>query len=743
MANDVTIDIEVETKSAQKSIKKLEKSFTDFSKSAKSGTENATKAFDVFKGVVAAQAVIGGLKALGSAAFGIGAGFVKSAAQIEGLTSQLTTLTGSATDAANILVDLQQFAASTPFQLPGLAETTKKLLSFGFSQEEIIPKLKELGDVAAGSGADLGNLALIFGQVNAAGKLTGERLLQLQERAIPIGPALAKTMGVAETAVRDLVSEGKVSFDIFEKAFASLSAEGGQFFEGMVRQSKTFDGVVSTLSDNIDLVSADIGEGLLPEIKGLGIAFIGLIQSNKPLIASFKEFAATGLTDFINGAIQAIVPLGDALIIANNAFRGLLQIVDIVRIAFNELAGIFIVSIQTILEGARAVSNALGIDTSGLDSAIESFELMKEVSNETTEELVSDIVERNKAQKSFAKSVSDTAKTVQDSLQSTVAAEREKTKVVVEETTKRKAAVGFVEPTEQEAINAQVIALEQAKSDKLIEVKANEIFALREIEAAEAARKLEEKEIKQELDTGEADARLENLVLRLGEEEAIMAEAEARRLDKEGLVSQARKKRDSDDLKAKKAGLNNLQKFEQAIGQKRVSIASNTANLLSTVLGSENKAAFLIAQGAALAKVAIDRGAALSAVPAQTSAIPFPGNLAAAAKMATAININSGLQAATIAAATIKGFQGGGIVPGIPTDQDNQLATVASGEVILNRRQTAETLFQIANGGGGGGGGGGIVIQMGESLLGPTQDQIDGLIDQINDRTEFGNAQIA
>ncbi len=89
--------------------------------------------------------------------------------------------------------DLQQFAATTPFQLPGLANAASQLLSFGFAQEEVIDRLKVLGDIAAGSGSDIKEITLIFGQVAAAGKLTGERLLQLQERAIPIGPAIAET----------------------------------------------------------------------------------------------------------------------------------------------------------------------------------------------------------------------------------------------------------------------------------------------------------------------------------------------------------------------------------------------------------------------------------------------------------------------------------------------------------------------------------------------------------------------
>jgi len=46
-------------------------------------------------------------------------------------------------------------------------------------------------------------------------------LLQLQERAIPIGPALAKTLGIAEERVREFVSKGLVDFETLRKAFES------------------------------------------------------------------------------------------------------------------------------------------------------------------------------------------------------------------------------------------------------------------------------------------------------------------------------------------------------------------------------------------------------------------------------------------------------------------------------------------------------------------------------------------
>ena len=250
-----------------------------------------------------ASAVVGGLGAIA-----IGS-FAKAAGEVETLSTQLEVLTGSADNAKKLMEELTDFSASTPFQLPGITKAAQRLLSFQFTQETVIERLQELGDVAAGSGADIGELTLIYGQVAAAGKLTGERLLQLQERAIPIGPALANSMGVAQESIRKLVTEGKVQFADFEKAFNTLNDEGGQFFQGMVKRSQTLEGVTSTLADNFFILKAEIGAALKP----------ALIESAKELTKAFQEITEAFKT---NGPemVRVLSSLAKVLVIEPTKF---------------------------------------------------------------------------------------------------------------------------------------------------------------------------------------------------------------------------------------------------------------------------------------------------------------------------------------------------------------------------------------------------------------------------------------
>lgn len=239
----------------------------------------------------------------------------KSAGEFETIEAQFETLTGSVEEAQEVIKELSDFAARTPFQFQGIAQSAKQLIAFGITGDKLIPTLTKIGDVSAATGAAFKDLTLIFGQVKAAGKLTGERLLQLEERAIPIGPALAKTMGVAETAIRDLVSKGEVDFKTFEKAFASLNQKGGLAFEGMEKRSKTFEGVLSTLGDNFDLVVAAVGENFLPILKELAVVLtnvLGFIRKNPGLTDFIAKMLVAGTA---TGALLTTVGLGATILL--------------------------------------------------------------------------------------------------------------------------------------------------------------------------------------------------------------------------------------------------------------------------------------------------------------------------------------------------------------------------------------------------------------------------------------------
>lgn len=256
---------------------------------------------------------------------------VRQAAKFEAIETQFEVLTGSVENAKRAVKDLSDFSAGTPFDFPSIAKAGQQLLGFGFSADQLKPRLQEIGDVAAAIGKPIDEVGFIFGQVAAAGKLTGERLLQFQERAIPIGPALAKTMGVAEESIKDLVSQGKIDFESFQKAFQSLSQEGGFAFGGLEKQSKTLNGGLSTLGDNFSLLAADLGREFLPHVKAAVTqltSFIQVMRDNKDIVKTAAVVlslgtAIAGVTAGMAFSVLGFLKLKNAISAAQIALQGM------------------------------------------------------------------------------------------------------------------------------------------------------------------------------------------------------------------------------------------------------------------------------------------------------------------------------------------------------------------------------------------------------------------------------------
>lgn len=204
------------------------------------------------------------LGAVGVAAGGLGIAMIKAAADTEETMISFETMLGSAENAKRFYEDLVNFAKRTPFELKGLEESSKKLLAFGFTQDEVVPNLKALGDIAAGVGAEkLPNLILAFGQVKAATRLTGMELRQFTEAGVPLLDELAKQFGVTAGQVQEMVSEGQVGFPAVQQALQSLTQDGGRFNNLMDKQADSLNGMISNLKDAWDVFLRGEGQALI------------------------------------------------------------------------------------------------------------------------------------------------------------------------------------------------------------------------------------------------------------------------------------------------------------------------------------------------------------------------------------------------------------------------------------------------------------------------------------------------
>lgn len=351
---------------------------------AKSSLQKTSAQLDAMSSSLARKFALGSA-ALGGLVYGIKK-LVSEASDLETTTTQFAVLTGSISRAKKLTEELVEFGAKTPFELKELAQTSKILLGFGFTAEKITENLQFLGDISSAVGVPIETLGTIFGQVNSVGKLTGERLNQLNERAVPIGPAIAKTMGIAENAVRDLVSQGKVSAEVFNKALKSIAQEGGLAYEGMIKRSKTLGGVMSNFEDIVAVLSQKIGMQLLPTVKKITMRVIEWFEafaSNKQLIKDigiYIQMSVAALSAFVvaAGSAAAItkgLSIGMKMAgVATKAFQitltgsqlALAGISKVMKITTLLMSGKFLKA----MKGARLSTNLMTMSWKGLGIAI-------------------------------------------------------------------------------------------------------------------------------------------------------------------------------------------------------------------------------------------------------------------------------------------------------------------------------------------------------------------------------------
>jgi tape measure domain-containing protein len=215
--------------------------------------------------------IVGGV---GAALAGAAVAGVRYNSQMEQYVTSFGTMLGGADKAQAMISQLKKYAAETPFEFPDLAKGAQTLLAFGTSASDIMPDLKTLGDVSQGNTDRFNALTLAFAQVGSAGKLSGQDLLQFVNAGFNPLNEMAKKSGKSMAELRDEMSKGEISAQDVSEAFQSATSKGGQFYNAMAAQSKTFSGQLSTLKDNAMQFLGDLTKGLQNNLKDTALPMV-------------------------------------------------------------------------------------------------------------------------------------------------------------------------------------------------------------------------------------------------------------------------------------------------------------------------------------------------------------------------------------------------------------------------------------------------------------------------------------
>lgn len=253
---------------ARLSVKRLKDEYAAFKEEA-GETVEANEKMSV--SLTKVLGVIGGVTALKN--------FVTELVNVRGQFQQLeisfSTMLKSKEKADKLMSELVDIAAKTPFDLQGVASSAKQMIAYGSSAENVGNELVMLGNVAAGVGSQLSEIAYLYGTLRTQGRAYAVDIRQFAGRGIPIYEELAKVLGVTKDEVSGLVKEGKVGFKEVEQAFKNMTSESGIYYNLMQEQSKSLTGQLSNLGDAWDTMLNEIGK----DTQGIASAGISGLKS--------------------------------------------------------------------------------------------------------------------------------------------------------------------------------------------------------------------------------------------------------------------------------------------------------------------------------------------------------------------------------------------------------------------------------------------------------------------------------
>ena len=287
-------------------------------KAANNGMEGFASSTDKASGKSMASAIAQGtvmaamFSKLSSAALAAAKDFISSGieynAQIEKYTTGFTNMLGSAEAAQQVMSQIQEDAAKTPFNVESLTKANQYLISAGENASYARNTIMALGDAVSATGGgndELNRMAQNLQQIANTGKATAVDIKQFAYAGINIYQVLADYTGKSTAEVQNMT----ISYDLLTQALQAASEEGGRYYGSMDTQSQTMNGRVSTLQDNVKqlagLMTGDLSSGVGVVIGNLNDLVVKAQEAYKTDGWIGLAGAITGLTEPINTAKNA------------------------------------------------------------------------------------------------------------------------------------------------------------------------------------------------------------------------------------------------------------------------------------------------------------------------------------------------------------------------------------------------------------------------------------------------------
>lgn len=191
--------------------------------------------------------------------------------------------------AADMMEELEDLAWNNTFEFTDITKAAAQLLAFKTDAKDVGDTINRLSEIAAGTGASLGDMVDRFNKVKATGKMDSNMVQSFSAMGVDVKSVLAELEGKSRSDYEGVT----LTFQDLQKVIHHLTDEGGMFFGMMKERGKNLSDSIAGVRDNFALMMNDMGKSVQGPVKA------GIDAANE-LIANWREVAKA-----IGGAVVA------------------------------------------------------------------------------------------------------------------------------------------------------------------------------------------------------------------------------------------------------------------------------------------------------------------------------------------------------------------------------------------------------------------------------------------------------
>ena len=295
--------------------------------------------------------------------------------EVQRAEASLRAFHGSAKEARRIVTDVRAATGSSSGIVAGLI-SARTLAQFSGDTGTVAEQVALLNRIAGGSPDRLQNLALAMGQVQAAGRLMGQEVIQFVNAGFNPLLAISQKTGISMAELKARMEAGLVPAQDVIAAVVDAATEGGRFFNMLDERLSSSAGQWDVMKGKAQEFALSLGESVEPFVKNaLGSMNVELQNMTKNFNYAREQLGLTGgdpskpyfMTGGSTTAVNRIFDGGR--ILGGMAFGNEEMRIQGLQSQREQIGGLF----DDVIQMGSKVRGWLGLKNSGLLETLDKF----------------------------------------------------------------------------------------------------------------------------------------------------------------------------------------------------------------------------------------------------------------------------------------------------------------------------------------------------------------------------------